>query len=255
MLMVACAACVARAQPSRTPDKLASEQVRASSNTLFPFKQIGPGLFVLGEVRLNKTQRTVSFPVTVNQREGMVEYAVVTATGKTHESLFRTEAQPDHVHISLLLLGAKPANTDRFPTNSPIPGQRVLIEVGWNQQGQELHRPLEDFIVTTNNHQSLTHGPWIYNGSYVLEGRFMAGDDGSILSVHTDPAALINNPRECRENDDLNHVNTGIMPPGDGPLQITIQLPTNSVPERPGDPPASATDILPKPKPRSASAP
>ena len=197
-----------------------------SSLPAFPFQQVAPGLFTLGQVTLNKSERTVSFPAIVNQRRGPVEYAVVTMTGKTHESVFRTDAQPQHIHMAMLLLGAQPANTNMFPANlsEPLPGERVTIDVTWRQKGRKMQKPIEDFIVTTNSRTSLSRGPWIYNGSFVVDGQFLAQVDGSIISVHIDPVALINNPREGRENDDLNHVNAAALPPDRLPLQITIHL-------------------------------
>src|SRR6185503_14628823 len=82
------------------------------TNQSFPFNRVGPDLFALGEVVLDKARRTVSFPVLLNQKVGSVEYAVVTLQGKTHESVFKTPASPVHIHMSLLLLGARPADTN-----------------------------------------------------------------------------------------------------------------------------------------------
>src|SRR5882762_647956 len=77
-------------------------------------KAIGPGLFQLGAVRFDKNRQTVSFPALVNMREGNLEYLIVTTTGKTHESLLRTEAQAFQIHLALLLLGAK-GTTNALP--------------------------------------------------------------------------------------------------------------------------------------------
>jgi hypothetical protein len=210
--------------PSPPPDTGTS----IPQTNAFPFRQVGPGIFVLGKVTLNKPRGTVSFPATVNQREGTVEYAVVTRAGKTHESVFKTDASPDHIHMAMLLLGARPANTNLLPADpsSPLPGDKVTIDVSWQLDGRELRHPLESCIVTTNDHKTLTRGPWIYNGSYVDEAGFMAQADGSIISIHTDPAALINNPRKGRQNDDLQHANTAALTLIDGPLQIIITLQT-----------------------------
>src|SRR5437868_4599438 len=54
-------------------------------------KEVGPGLFEIGRVRFSKNDRAVRIPVEVNMREGAVEYFLVTTTGKTHESVFRTD--------------------------------------------------------------------------------------------------------------------------------------------------------------------
>lgn len=208
----------------------------------FPFHQIGPGSFQLGNVTLDKTRRSVAYPATVNQRTGTVEYAVVTTTGKTHESVFRTEAQPEHVHLALLLLGAKAASTNVFPADLtlPPPGQPVTIEVSWSQDGAERRVPIEDFVTTVDNHAALPRGPWIFNGSFVFNGRFLAQDEGSLVSVHIDPGALINSPRKGRDNDDLHVVRSEAMPKIDGPLTVIITLPA-----RPGAAPPAAHSSSP----------
>src|SRR5438552_3190465 len=59
-----------------------------------PLKQIGPGLFEIGPVKFDKNAKTVSFPAAVNQTAGVIEYFLVTAEGKTHESLLRTAVRP-----------------------------------------------------------------------------------------------------------------------------------------------------------------
>lgn len=183
--------------------------------------------FIFGLVKLDKEQRTVSFPAAVNQRTGIVEYAVVTTAGKTHESVFKTEAQPFHVQIAMLLLGVRPANTNfrSMDLSAPPPGEPVTLEVSWRTGDRIFRRPLEEFIVTTSDtNKSLAAGPWAYNGSHMVRKTFIAQRDGSIVSVHIDPDALVNNPRTGRENDELHCVNTPILPPSEVPVEITLRL-------------------------------
>ena len=186
-----------------------------------------PQAFELGGVRVDKKRRTVTFPATINQRTGIVEYAVVTVSGKTHESVFRTEVQPTHIHLAMLLLGVKAADTNQFPTNLsiPPPGDAVALEVSWKEGRRQIRRPLEDFIITGDTHNPLARGIWVYNGSYLSRRTLVAQRDGSIISVHIDPDALVNNPRPGRENDDLHHVNSMALPAEDLPLEITLYLP------------------------------
>src|SRR5690348_6643645 len=74
-----------------------------------PFQQIGPGIFQLGAVRMDKARKTVQFPATVNMTNGLVEYFVVTGTGKLHESVLKTETEPSQIHVAMLFLGAQVA--------------------------------------------------------------------------------------------------------------------------------------------------
>lgn len=210
-------------------------------------RQVGDGLLELGGVTLDKARRTILFPGAVNQRTGVVEYAIVTTKGKTHESVFHTEVQPQHIHLALLLLGGQPPSTNRFVPDLavPPPGEPVWIEFRWQQDGQDRRRPLEESIVTTNNGLTLPAGPWIYNGSYLQDGGFVAQREGSIVSIQIDPMALINNPRPGRENDDLHYVNPAALPPEGAPVTLAIRLGStgNSSPAAP----ASAAAAAPAP--------
>jgi hypothetical protein len=202
----------------------------SATATNTPANTVAVHTLELGAVRIDKERRTVSFPVMINQRTGVVEYAVVTTSGKTHESVFRTEAQPAHIHLAMLLLGVKPASTNVFSANLsiPPPGEPVTVEVSWRNGRGEIRSALEEFIVAGNDHHTFPKGPWIYNGSYLAQRTFLAQRDGSIISVHIDPDALINNPRPGRENDDLHSVNSAALPAEDLPLKITLHLPTPS---------------------------
>ena len=96
-----------------------------------PLKQVGPGIFDLGKVRLNKNDRTVTIPAAINMREGTVEYLLVTTAGKTHESVLRTDAEPYHIHLAMLLLAAKGKGTNEFPADKAKlpPGDLINVQV------------------------------------------------------------------------------------------------------------------------------
>ena len=68
----------------------------------------------------------------------------------------------------------------------------------------------------------------------------LAQDEGSLVSVHIDPGALINSPRRGRDNDDLHVVRSEAMPKIDGPLTVIITLPA-----RPGAAAAAAQSSSP----------
>jgi hypothetical protein len=202
------------------------EEPATSSSTNQPLRQIGPGLFELGKVRLDKERRAVSFRAVLNMNEGAIEYLIVTVSGKTHESLLRTEAEPYHIHLAMLLLGAAGAGTNSFPEDNskPLPGDKVGIELSWKARGKEKRRRAEELVFNQQTRSAMSKGDWVYNGSMVFEGTFIAQQDGSIASVMVDPDALINNPRPGRENDKIWSIIPKGLPPLDSPVQVTIQL-------------------------------
>lgn len=156
-----------------------------------------------------------------------MEYIVVHKTGKTHESILRTETQPRDIQVAALLLGTQLVMTNFFGPDgkgSP-PGDKVSISVSWTNNGANIKRPAEDLVMNKETKKSLPRGEWIYNGSNFSEGSFTAQRDGSIISIHIDPDALINNPRPGRENDDLYVPFAQRLPAIGKPVEITIRLP------------------------------
>jgi len=53
-------------------------------------EKVSPGVFRIGDVLINKQERSVTFPAEVNLDRGLLEYLLVRMGGKTHESLLRT---------------------------------------------------------------------------------------------------------------------------------------------------------------------
>lgn len=198
----------------------------SAAQTNLPLKQIGPGVFEMGRVRLDKTLHTVSFPAWLNLNDGAVEYLLVTNSGKTHESLLRTDIQPVHIHLAMLLLGAKGAQTNDYPEGPAalIPGDEITLEVNWAARGKKKPRRAEELVFNRGTRSAASLGPWTYNGSRTFEGTFIAQRDGSIVSLIADGDALINNPRAGRENDENWQVNTADLPALNSLVQVTIRL-------------------------------
>ncbi|HEV3270903.1 MAG TPA: YdjY domain-containing protein [Candidatus Methylacidiphilales bacterium] len=204
--------------------------------------EVAPGIFEYNGVRLDKEHRRISFPATVNQRQGLIEYLLVNEKGKVHESLFATKVLPHDIHIALLLIGLKEeANVN---PNEPVPpsaidsaylqsapklkGPPVQLSVAWTQDGKRKEVPAEEWILNLQTNRPMTPGPWIYNGSLVEDGVFLADQDLSIVAVITDPTALANNPREGYDNDEIWQVQEKAVPPLDTPVEFSITLPASA---------------------------
>ena len=203
----------------------ASPPPAASAATNAPLVQVGPGLFKIGQVSLDQNRRTVRFPAMVNLREGNIEYVIVTTAGKTHESIFKTEAQPYHVQLALLLLGAK-GTTNALPEDpaKALPGTPTIIEITWDNEGRPQRFRAEEFVQDRRRQAAMTRGGWVYTGSRIREDGFAAQVDGSIISLITDRDALINNPRPGREDDDNWLVRPDRLPALGSVVGVTIRL-------------------------------
>jgi hypothetical protein len=207
--------------------------------TTATMQEISPGIYQIGQIRLDQTQHTATFPGKVNMAEGALEYVLVTTEGATHESLLSTGVQPSDLHFSMLLLGAKGAGiTTPGPDDAPPPqinkeylkhavplkGDRIQIAVKWKTDAGEKTTPVEDWIINTETRKAAARGPWTYTGSMFQGGHFRAQAEGAFAALVTYPGALINNPRKGSDNDLVWEVNKKAVPPVDTPVEIIITL-------------------------------
>lgn len=227
LLMLACCSSTG----ARAAEPLPGQSQRTNHSAGFslenaPLKTVAPGVFELGKVRLDKKQKAITFPAVLNMNEALVEYLVVTSNGKTHESLLRTDAEPWHIHVAMLLLGGKGSQGKPFPEDKtvPIPGEPLRVEIRWTEKGETKRFRGEEWIIDVARKQTTSPGDWTYTGSRFEEGQFRAQQDGSIISLIEDPDALINNPRPGRDNDDNWRVRTEGLPPLETPVEVTLYL-------------------------------
>lgn len=210
----------------------------SGDSTNLPLRQIAPGVFQLGSVRLDKTQHTVSFPAEVNMNDGLVEYLLVSGKGKTYESLLKTDAQPYDIQLAMLLLGAKGAPQTPALLNAPsvpfhvnsahppeaVTGAPILIDLSWKSGEDTHHARAEDWILDLSRKATAAAGPWTYNGSRVQRGVFIAQRDGQVVALIDDIDAMINNPRPGHDNDQIWEINSNAIPPLRTPVEVTFAL-------------------------------
>lgn len=186
---------------------------------------VAPGVKRVGAVTLDANKKQISLPVAINMNEGPLEYLVVTGKGKTHESLLVTHAEPFHIKVAMLLLNCKGSDGRLIPEDDekPIPGEQVKVELHWKEEGQQKRSALERFVQRVDK-KKVTEGPFVFNGSRVFQGTFLAQRDGSIVSLITDNAALFNNPRLGRDDDEIWRPQAKGLPPMDSNGTLVIKI-------------------------------
>lgn len=221
-------------------DCLRGAQPGADQPGVLPaMRELSPGIYAIGNLRLDKNANNLSFPGSVQLDKGYLEYLLVAPFGSTHESLLVTEVQPSDVHFAMLLLGAKgagiltPAPEDKAPgqinaeylKHAPrLQGDGLTITVTWSRNGKRETAPVENWIINTATNKPAEKGPWIYTGSMFSSGKFLAQIEGCVAALVTNPSALINNPRAGHDDDQIWMVNEKAVPPAETPLEITIHL-------------------------------
>ena len=201
-------------------------------------RELAPGVWQVGDMRVNKAEESVRFPARMNMTEGLLEYVLVREQGKDHESLLTTSVQPYHLQVAMLLLGAKGADpkrltnappsgpiraTESVSASPPIPGDTVSVEVEWGADGRTNRRPAEALLLNKKTGQPMSSGSWTFSGSMVWEGVFIAQIEGSIIAVISDIGAQFNNPRPDRDVDSLWEANTRVLPPERHPVSVIVR--------------------------------
>lgn len=191
----------------------------------------GDGVFALGEIEIDTTRREVRFPAVVHKPDIALEYSVVGRGGKTHETLFVTKIRPSEIHFAKLLLFGEARKPVVKPQVSPgtfaeMTGDLVDVLVEWREEsGAKKEVRLESLIQNQLTQQQAKPGPWLYNGSRVIDGVFQAETDKVIFAVFDDPFALINNPRAGHDNDEIWVPNWDLAPEPETPVTLKIRRP------------------------------
>lgn len=212
------------------------------------FAQLDANRFKLGEVEFDKTTRVIRFPATVNQRDKLLEYVLVHDKGKVHESLLRTAINPVHLNLALRLLRYQSSpelfplrDEEGFPSGlmpavdaKTKAAARVEIRVVWKTGDKEESASVNEWIENLSDGSPMPAGPWVYGGSVVYEGRFIAGETGDLIAIQTNQVAVFNYPGSDRENDDVWMPATKRVP-AEG-TQVTVEV-------RPWPPAAKASPV------------
>lgn len=170
--------------------------------------QLDADRFKIGDVELNRQTRAIRFPATINMREGLLEFVIVHDKGKVHESLLRTAINATHLNLALKLLRYQSSpelfmlrDEEGFP-NGLMPvvdaktkaAARVEIRMLWKDGETERSASVNECITNNRTNTVMPSGPWVYGGSAVHDGRYVAEVTGDIVAILTTQAAIFNYP-------------------------------------------------------------
>lgn len=169
----------------------------------------------ISDIIVHRTERSITFPVSIAAREQMLEYLLVHEKGKAHESLLTTKVNPRDLHLAVLLLGAN--------------GQSPKIELTWRKNGPDARFLLTDLIETIDGTAPLSPGKWNYAGSAFDTRGFIAEREGSFITVLDDPSALIRHPEAVKlGKDDQFRAQKKRLPAEGTPISLVLTFPKNT---------------------------
>lgn len=212
----------------KPPPAIPAELLDRNRIQVSPPERVSTGVYKIGDIIINKTERSVSFPAVVNMNTGLLEYLLVKVGGKTHESLFRTSIEPYNLQIACLLLDF--TGTDKplaFQGAPELPkGDSIDIEIKVvSKDGTTQRVNPKDWLVKSINGEKSDIGElrWIFTGSLVLNGQFASQVEGSIIALYHDPAAIVDNASPGGESDKIWFVREDAVPAVGTPVTLTIK--------------------------------
>lgn len=174
------------------------------------------GRMKIGEIIFDTKTRQVRVPCTVNMTEGPIEFAVVHENGKIHESLLVTKCTPTDINVAFKLLryvaseelyaiekerGVLSAKFPEVP-EATRNAARVDLKVEWEKDGKVQTAPLADWIMHAQTTKSMTPAPWVYGGSMMYDGIFVAESTGDVASIFVSRGSLLLYAGQDNFNDD-----------------------------------------------------
>ena len=207
------------------PEEKAEEKPAARPEA--SVKKLADGTMQIGDIIFDPKTRQVRVPCTVNMNEGLLEFAVVHENGKIHESLLITKASALHINIAMKLLRYVASEelyaiekergvlSDQFPEveEKVRKAARVSLSIEWQHEGKAKKVPISDWIMHTRTTKPMSTEPWVYGGSMMYEGHFVAEQNGDIAAIFVSRGSLFLYPGKDNSNDEMWLANTKRIPP------------------------------------------
>lgn len=167
----------------------------------------------MGTIEFNGKTREIRVPAQLNMREGILEFVIVHGDGKIHESLLVTEVPATHLQLVMKLCRYRDGEGDTFDAFFPDEekkgeagarerGEPVNLRVEWQVGGKTKSVPVGEWIYDRKREAPMLDEPWVYSGSYLIEGDFMAEIDGTLAAIYLSRGAMLNTMTDGSDDDE-----------------------------------------------------
>ncbi len=199
------------------------------------------GTMTIGDVTFDPRSRSIRFPARINQTEGLLEFLLVHQNGKIHESLLVTDISATNLNLAFKLLRYKSSRelyykveedgslSGEFEEATPEEKKdsRVQVLIEWKPDAKEKRGgeivKARDWINHATTEKPMPDSPWVYGGSFIYEGRFVAESSGDLIAIFLSNAALINFSGKDNELDEVWLPHPSRVPPEGTPVTVIIE--------------------------------
>ncbi len=198
-------------------------------------EKLGNNRFKLGNIVIDKNSDSVRFPAKVNMSEGLLELLLCAPYGKTHESLFVTDVDAIHLNLALIMIGCEKGKVSaKYQGDDVIPeGTLLTIEVVYTEEnGNEKSIRAEDWVYNRKADRPMRYANWVYTGSFVRDGDYMAKLTGTYIVTFHDPIAIVDLPLKEAADDTVFWVNTDAVKKEGHRVELIITRVKDKEPEQ-----------------------
>jgi hypothetical protein len=188
----------------------------------------------LGGLSFNPKTREIWFPCRVNQDDVVLEFAICEEErGKLHESLLSTKVTPFEIQIAMKLLRWEASRRDIYPKfddegkiignlKDDGKGRMEILVRHKGDDGEETTEPIGNWMHNDQTKVVVGAGVWTYTGSKVVDGYFLATEDGAIAANYRYEGSLCNAFNPGSDDDELWFPIADKVPPLD--TEVTVIL-------------------------------
>ena len=144
-------------------------------------------------IKIDIANNEITFPAEFNMNKGVIETILVGPQGRLHETILKTDALPSYIQTSLLLLGLECGQNMELGNYDIMPeGDSLLIYASWTDTlGVTYEEPIERLVWNIPQKREMLKTYWIFLGSKIVNGQFIADLDQNIIRTYHDPFAII----------------------------------------------------------------
>ncbi len=171
-----------------------------SENELKTLKLINGSIDEAGDIHIDsitirRRERELSFPGSVNVREGVVEVLVSTGKGRTHESLIIGDPDPFRLQLALILFGSRngPAiENDKIPMGDIFD---VFVETADGKR-----RLIDEWLYNSAMDQPKKASGYVFVGSnFSPDNKCLASEEGNTININSMDENTILNARITKD--------------------------------------------------------
>lgn len=182
-------------------------------------KRLPDGNLDLNGAVVRTAARELALPCHFVLKEGALEVILGKPDGRMHEALLCTEIPAVQVQTMLYLLGAE--NGFRLPGKGKQ-GDLIDLFIEWRDAQDKLCRePIENWIVDTRTGKNLAQQGWVFVGSVVRDGTFLADAEGNVVINYSIGATVLDSPDPGSHDDTIHIVDASKAQP---PAETSVLL-------------------------------